>query len=960
MATQTNAQLAALITNYIASNTRGGVTAAKLREVLQNMLDSGTIGTDKIAEVSASLMTYAAGGLTITGLATKTIVATAMTLSIAGYATAGDGGACDLVRSASTTPSAWNIASADGAYWQLLPKDGVVNVKSVGAKGDGLTRDDTAFTNAFSAAQALGASEVYFPRGTFLMKSRIDQSNYSGIALRGDRNATLDFSTVSEGGTYFADGLLKIHGSLDSGTEQAITKTLRRGKPYAFTSITYSAGTCTAETVDDHPFSTGDEIFIYGTFSMSAADAAFLTMKDSDEGMALSLPVTITKTGAKTFTYSPPNGGTPGASLSSPSSIFCRFNDLYVGVADTSDYARGDMVHITCDDTYAGYNGSVTLPEGENNEIEYIEGAGFWLTKPVSFAYVTTPTVTKVNPKTFVLRDIEIIGTGGSSTNTGYGQADIGLYLKWTRNCVIENVTFRDCDYAGYREAQSIGNRYEDVTVYFDKFNAGGAASGFIEIQYGGWISSGSRDAKIIRSKVFNGRHAVSEDAVSADGSGRIINLQILGADWHNQWSANFASHDMYDHILFENIRMYGGGGINVRDGNATIRNAYGEGTDYVVNAYGKVENIMVDGVVGKNIAYAGVNLAPSNKAAASPYYEGALPNVKNVKVSNVDVEGAQFAIVARCNPNTTDNPTFYWEDFTFSNISGRNLRYYVVYLSQGGSNTYGYKNGFVERIFGNNTSHLLYLGNPIDMTFSDVRGLDAKGGATCATVVGSAAANNTFLNMRGKYVGGSDMTVFSMVATSTGNKTDSIAYESKTISGGAITKNFRNVPMTVLDTEGAASTDDLTDVLGLVKGDRVTLQTTVNARDVVVKNGAGTDKTAPGYDVALSTTAQCLELVHVGYGLVQPHGQPELRGTATYNPPSLSAGSVDAIQTLAITGAAMGDIVRASFTQDRQGVDLDAWISAADTAAYQFKNKTAGTVDLPSGTVILCVEKKS
>jgi hypothetical protein len=79
---------------------------------------------------------------------------------------------------------------------------------------------------------------------------------------------------------------------------------------------------------------------------------------------------------------------------------------------------------------------------------------------------------------------------------------------------------------------------------------------------------------------------------------------------------------------------------------------------------------------------------------------------------------------------------------------------------------------------------------------------------------------------------------------------------------------------------------------------------------------------------------------------------------TATYDPPSLAAAAVSPIQTVTVAGCVLGDFVKASFSLNLQGVEINAWVSAADTVSYQFANPTAGTVDLSSGTVRVRVER--
>jgi hypothetical protein len=81
------------------------------------------------------------------------------------------------------------------------------------------------------------------------------------------------------------------------------------------------------------------------------------------------------------------------------------------------------------------------------------------------------------------------------------------------------------------------------------------------------------------------------------------------------------------------------------------------------------------------------------------------------------------------------------------------------------------------------------------------------------------------------------------------------------------------------------------------------------------------------------------------------------LEVSATYDPPSLAAGS-GVTTSMAVAGAALGDHARASFTQDLQGITLTAWVSAANTVSIRFQNGTAGAVDLASGTLRVRVEK--
>lgn len=82
--------------------------------------------------------------------------------------------------------------------------------------------------------------------------------------------------------------------------------------------------------------------------------------------------------------------------------------------------------------------------------------------------------------------------------------------------------------------------------------------------------------------------------------------------------------------------------------------------------------------------------------------------------------------------------------------------------------------------------------------------------------------------------------------------------------------------------------------------------------------------------------------------------------GTATYNPPSLAAGAKDTIQTMTVTGVALGDQVEdISFSVDLAGARIHAWVSAANTVSYYAINENgANPLDLASGTLRVTVRQ--
>lgn len=85
----------------------------------------------------------------------------------------------------------------------------------------------------------------------------------------------------------------------------------------------------------------------------------------------------------------------------------------------------------------------------------------------------------------------------------------------------------------------------------------------------------------------------------------------------------------------------------------------------------------------------------------------------------------------------------------------------------------------------------------------------------------------------------------------------------------------------------------------------------------------------------------------------------PLLTGAVAYNPPSLNDGD-GTTTTVTVTGASLGDIVAASFSNGLQGIIVTAWVSAADTVSVRFQNETGGTIDLANGTLRVSVRKTS
>jgi hypothetical protein len=83
--------------------------------------------------------------------------------------------------------------------------------------------------------------------------------------------------------------------------------------------------------------------------------------------------------------------------------------------------------------------------------------------------------------------------------------------------------------------------------------------------------------------------------------------------------------------------------------------------------------------------------------------------------------------------------------------------------------------------------------------------------------------------------------------------------------------------------------------------------------------------------------------------GVVSP--KTVVNTTITFDPPSLATGAVAVSSGLTVTGVAIGDHIELYPPYDTQGVAAQGQVSAANTIVISLHNRSAGTVDLASGT---------
>lgn len=146
---------------------------------------------------------------TRTAVSAATIDAGVSVITTGGYAAAGDGGGALYARAVSEPSHVGKVQSADGAWWEIVPEDGQVNVLAFGLVGDGAT-DNRAAWETLREYKATEKVAVYFPEGNFTMTgATADASPSAGpVTIIG---AGRDVTTITGPGQGSHD-LLRING----------------------------------------------------------------------------------------------------------------------------------------------------------------------------------------------------------------------------------------------------------------------------------------------------------------------------------------------------------------------------------------------------------------------------------------------------------------------------------------------------------------------------------------------------------------------------------------------------------------------------------------------------------------------------------------------------------------------------------------------------------------------------
>lgn len=754
-------------------------------------------------------------------------------------------------------------------------------------------------------------------------------------------NAELDFSGNTN---WYPTGLINNSSAIEALTTQNLTKKIYApDKAVQLTSGSAVGQLCTVNTGSiPHGLVTGDLVFIRYGSATTAGQAAYCTEYDSDEGQALDVPVEVTRITDFQFQYTA-YSGTPDPTLTIFPFVYKQ--NQVVFVADTSLYAVDDLVFLESNETFTSFTGTQTIAYAELNQIGMIfDSTKMWLRESVWHGYSPSDTakISKVTKKTPIWDGVTIKGKGYNVGKTFYTQSDIGMLFHLLYRPILRNVIFKDCDFMG-NWMRSCYYPYLNKCLALQQLeDAAGRTTGKIETCYGFGYGNATRGYLAVDCEARGGRHGFDEVS-TASSKGMLYDWTLVRPRATDQWSSNIDTHGMNWNGKIIDPFVRNGEGIYCRNGSLVCTGIISVDCARAFHAYGRVVDVTVTVDRCENAWRDVVTLAPSTDIATPT------PNSTNINVPYINSNsGGQMGLrLASPAGHKFIAPQL-------GTIQCNNVQNYPLYITTGaGAEVVGLNLRSVSsENFGS------YVASFGKITGSFIGGIYGKkdGSFTLCSLTDATATGNTINNVKGFSNTGGTVTPFSLATGIFGNWTDSVEYESKTIVAGAILKNWRNVPMTLVDTEGGAASDDLDTINGLSYGDHVDLRTNTSTRDITLTNAG--NLRLPNQKL-LSTSTQVVTLAANGTVLVSPDFGFILVGSKTYDPPNLAAGASTST-TVTVTGVVLADFVKSiSFGIDQAGVEFSGYVSAADTVTVWLTNKTGGAVDLASSTLYVEAQKR-
>lgn len=529
-------------------------------------------------------------------------------------------------------------------------------------------------------------------------------------------------------------------------------------------------------------------------------------------------------------------------------------------VSNANAYAVGDWVKVLSDDATTSSDDNER--EGEFARVASVNGGSnfLYLTNVLEFStrYTTAPRVTRMNSAPQVtIEGLTFDYLAGPS----YSTEEILLRGAYRPNLI--NVTIKRNVYRGL----TLNSTLRAWTLNYAVLESEQTGQGY------GIVESSSELSTHITPRATKCRHLFTTGvAATAAGSlsvwdfGRCKYHQVHGGEVWNNWKEGFDTHPDGYRISFFNCLVRNayigpnGGRVNYNIegiGNRLVNCGSIGGTGYIFNATQAgltdacKDNVAIGCWHEFNAVDTQSEVAFETRGVDTQSYGQAFINCQ------VFVRGSSGLpfLASDYNNMTVINPTVWWESGTGTQTCFKvNLN--TSMTVEGG------------QLYTRGAAGNLRLGllNDDGSTLT-ISGLSVTGGVALDRIANLGASNSN-LFIHGCFTDVAPSANFSGTTTGTvwfdlylnRSRKGLPISDTQTIASGAITARS---PNTLVDTEGAAATDDLDTINGGEEGITLSLRSVSSSRDTTVKNGTG--NLTLGSDFTLSNTADLIQFVKRG-----------------------------------------------------------------------------------------------
>lgn len=520
---------------------------------------------------------------------------------------------------------------------------------------------------------------------------------------------------------------------------------------------------------------------------------------------------------------------------------------ISLSLSNAATLTDGDLIFIGSDQIWAD-----TVQIGELAEVLYVDGTTVYLQSPLTYSYAVADAgrVQKVNAvQNITVQNCVAVGPSGLTTTPLIRNGFFGVQNG--RNIVVENCQIRNFQRSGVEFRRVFQGWMKDCVVKN------------IINYYGCSVFDASSYITVANSVFENTRHAVS--LVSSGTVDGINTYVVITGNYCTGRDVSLDCHVAADYIIFSNNVCRGEGkesapgGIIFQGRNAVITSNTINGNlnnGVVIQPFVSLAGYEGIIVVNDNLIDIQRNNIPGGQGIAYQASNSALRlPLKAITISGNIINGAGGSGIAISNTNVAVLPA---NNMT---ITSNTITNCVVGISLRNDTVLG------------SISNVTISGNTITNAASGAEGVVLRPTNAGNVISNVAVVGNTFAlgaaSIGVDKIGVGDCLQIVIEGNSYGNTVTPVdpALRSYVIASGAITLSSAS-SYALVDTEGAAASDDLDTISGGQFG-QVTTFTAVNtARTVVFKDGTGNLRLAG--DFSLDNTEDSITCVFNGTNWVE------------------------------------------------------------------------------------------